>query len=223
VKTPACTPYRESFTWIYGLALLVTVASVDTGVVPYLTTLINNLFGISLDGTKHATILVITVALIVVQTLLNTVGAKVMGLVARMGVYVETVGTFGVAIALGIAGFHHGLGFLFTTHGAAHAASNPLGVDFHGNWLRRGAPSCYESGVFAGRTPGSTRLDAHRLAGHLRVVRRPGHLAEPEVALLPLGQLQQRLDAERVTGHPGVPVADRPEAGRHGQDVEVER
>jgi len=121
--------------WIYGLALLVTVASVDTGVVPYLTTLINNLLGTSLDGTKHATILVITVALIVVQTLLNTVGAKVMGLVARMGVYVETIGTFGVAIALGIAGFHHGLGFLFTTHGAAHAASNPLGVDFHGNWL----------------------------------------------------------------------------------------
>src|SRR6476659_7262667 len=71
--------------WIYGLALLVTVASVDTGVVPYLTTLINNLFGTSLDGTKHATSLVITVALIVVQTLRNTVGAKVMGLVARMG------------------------------------------------------------------------------------------------------------------------------------------
>jgi hypothetical protein len=168
VKTPARTPFRESFTWIYGLALLVTVASVDTGVVPYLTTLINNLFGTSFDGTKHATILVITVALIVVQTLLHTVGAKVMGLVARMGAYVETVGTFGVAIALGIAGFHHGLGFLFTTHGAAHAASNPLGVDFHGNWLRRGAPSCYESGVFAGRTPGAARLDPHRLTRHLR-------------------------------------------------------
>ncbi|MDQ1663838.1 MAG: hypothetical protein QOJ68_3818 [Blastococcus sp.] len=121
--------------WIYGLALLVTVASVDTGVVPYLTTLLNNVFGTSLDGTKHSTILVVTVALIVVQTLLNTVGAKVMGLVARMGVYVETIGTFGVAIALGIVGFHHGLGFLFTTHGAAHAASNPLGVDFHGNWI----------------------------------------------------------------------------------------
>jgi len=121
--------------WIYGLALLVTVASVDTGVVPYLTTLLNNVFGTSLDGTAHSTILIVTVALIVVQTLLNTVGAKVMGLVSRAGVYVETIGTFGVAIALGIVGFHHGLGFLFSTHGAAHAATNPLGVDFHGNWL----------------------------------------------------------------------------------------
>ena len=121
--------------WIYGLALLVTVASVDTGVVSYLTTLLNNVFGTSFDGTKHSTILVVTVALIVVQTLLNTVGAKVMGVIARMGVYVETVGTFGVAIALGIAGFHHGLDFLFTTHGAAHVASNPLGVDFQGKWL----------------------------------------------------------------------------------------
>jgi amino acid transporter len=121
--------------WIYGLALLVTVASVDTGVVSYLTTLLNNVFGTSFDGTKHSTILVVTVALIVVQTLLNTVGAKVMGIVSRLGVYVETIGTFGVAIALGIVGFHHGLGFLFTTHGAAHAATNPLGVDFHGNWL----------------------------------------------------------------------------------------
>jgi amino acid transporter len=50
-------------------------------------------------------------------------------------VYVETIGTFGVAIALGFAGYHHGLGFLFSTHGAAHAATNPLGVDFGGHWL----------------------------------------------------------------------------------------
>src|ERR1700712_5586990 len=121
--------------WIYGLALLVTVASVDTGVVNYLTTLLNNVFGTSFDGTKHSTILIVTVALIVIQTVLNSVGAKVMGVVSRLGVYVETIGTFGVALALGIVGFHHGLGFLFTTHGATHAATNPLGVDFHGSWL----------------------------------------------------------------------------------------
>ncbi|HEX3782247.1 MAG TPA: APC family permease [Pseudonocardiaceae bacterium] len=121
--------------WIYGLALLVTVASVDTGIVSYLTTLINNLFGTSLDPSSHGTILIITVALIVIQTLLNTVGAKVMGRVSKMGVYVETIGTFGVAIALGIVGFHHGFGFLFSSQGAEHASSNPLGVDFGGNWL----------------------------------------------------------------------------------------
>jgi len=121
--------------WIYGLALLVTVASVDTGIVGYLTALLNNIFGTHLDGTSHSTILIVTVALIVVQTLLNTVGAKVMGRVSRIGVYVETIGTFGVAIALGIVGFHHGLGFLFSSQGAEHASSNTLGIDFGGNWL----------------------------------------------------------------------------------------
>jgi amino acid transporter len=121
--------------WIYGLALLVTVASVDTGVVSYITTLINNLFGTHLDGTKHSTILIVTVAFIVIQTLLNSVGAKVMGIVARLGVYVETIGTFGVAIALAFAGFHHGFDFLFSSNGAENLHTNPLGVNFGGNWI----------------------------------------------------------------------------------------
>jgi amino acid transporter len=121
--------------WIYGLALLVTVASVDTGVVSYITTLINNLFGTHLDGTQHSTILIVTVAFIVIQTLLNSVGAKVMGIVARLGVYVETIGTFGVAIALAFAGFHHGFGFLFSSNGAENLHTNPLGVNFGGNWI----------------------------------------------------------------------------------------
>ena len=120
--------------WIYGIALLVTVASVDTGVVPYVAALVNQWFGTSLDPTSHTTILVVTVLLILMQTALNTVGAKVLGRIARLGVYVETIGTFGVAIALGIVGFHHGLGFLFTTGGAERAAANSLQVDFGGNW-----------------------------------------------------------------------------------------
>jgi amino acid transporter len=120
--------------WIYGLALLVTVASVDTGMAGYLAALLNNLFGLKLDATNHLTILVVTVVLIVVQTLVNTVGAKAMSRISRMGVYVETIGTFGVAIALAIAGFHHGFGFLFTSHGAETVKSNPLGVDFGGSW-----------------------------------------------------------------------------------------
>ena len=120
--------------WIYGIALLVTVASVDTGVVPYVAALVNQWFGTSLDATSHTTILVVTILLILLQTGLNTVGAKVLGRIARLGVYVETIGTFGVAIALGIVGFHHGFGFLFTTNGAESAAANSLQVDFGGNW-----------------------------------------------------------------------------------------
>jgi amino acid transporter len=120
--------------WIYGIALLVTVASVDTGVVPYVAALVNQWFGTSLDATSHTTILVVTILLILLQTALNTVGAKVLGRIARLGVYVETIGTFGVAIALGIVGFHHGFGFLFTTNGAETAAANSLKVDFGGSW-----------------------------------------------------------------------------------------
>jgi len=58
-----------------------------------------------------------------------------MGAVARFGVGVEVLGTLGIAIILAIHGFHHGLGFLFTTQGVQHAATNPYGVDFHGSWL----------------------------------------------------------------------------------------
>lgn len=120
--------------WIYGIALLVTVASVDTGIVPYFCALLNDVFGTGLDPNSHTTILVVTIVLIVVQGSLNTVGARVMGQVTRFGVYVETIGTFGVALALGIVGFHHGLGFLLHTHGAADVRTNPLGVGFGGHW-----------------------------------------------------------------------------------------
>ena len=48
-----------------------------------------------------------------------------MGRVAQFGVYVEIVGTFGIAIILAIHGFHHGLGFLFSTQGVQHAATQP--------------------------------------------------------------------------------------------------
>jgi amino acid transporter len=110
------------------------VAAVDTGVVPYVTALSNNWFNTSLDPASHLTIFLITIGLLAIQTTLNIIGAKVMGRVAGFGTYVEILGTFGIAILLAAVGFHHGFGFLFTTQGAEHAATNPLGVDFHGSW-----------------------------------------------------------------------------------------
>ncbi|HTZ44554.1 MAG TPA: amino acid permease, partial [Jatrophihabitans sp.] len=121
--------------WFYGMALLITVASVDTGVVSYVTALSHNWFGTSFDPTSHVTILVITLVLLVIQTILNITGATVMGRVAQFGVYVEIVGTLGIAIILASHGFHHGLGFLFSTQNVQHAGSNPLGLDFGGHWL----------------------------------------------------------------------------------------
>src|SRR5579863_3687557 len=120
--------------WIYGFALLATVASVDSGAVGYVTALCNAWFGTHLDPANHFVIFAIAGGIIVLSAILNSVGAKIMGHVARFGVYVETIGTFGVFLALAIAGFHQSLGFLFSSQGVEFAKSNPLGLNFGGNW-----------------------------------------------------------------------------------------
>jgi amino acid transporter len=120
--------------WFYGMALLITVAAVDTGVVGYAVDLCNRWFGTAFDPANHVTILVITAGLLLIQTVLNITGARVMARVAQFGVYVEIVGTLGIAIILGVFGFHHGLGFLFSTENVENVASNPLGLDFGGSW-----------------------------------------------------------------------------------------
>jgi amino acid transporter len=119
--------------WFYGIALLVTVAAVDTGSVGYITALSHNWFGTNWDPTNHTTILLITLVLLAIQTTLNITGAKVLGRVAQFGVGVEILGTLGIALILAIHGFHHGLGFLFSTQGATHAATNGYGIGF-GSW-----------------------------------------------------------------------------------------
>ncbi|HWK28333.1 MAG TPA: amino acid permease [Solirubrobacter sp.] len=124
--------------WFYGIALLVTVAAVDTGVVSYVAALTHNWFGWNLNPATHSTILVITLILLAIQTTLNITGTRMMARVAQFGVWVELVGTLGIAIILAIHGFHHGLGFLFTTQGVEHAATNPLKLDFHGSLLGAG-------------------------------------------------------------------------------------
>ena len=121
--------------WFYGIALLVTVAAVDTGVVIYAVALGHDLFGWNFDPTGHGTILIVTLALLAIQTTLNTIGAKIMARVAQLGVYVEILGTFGIAIVLAIHGFHHGFGFLTTTQNVQHVKSNPLSLDFGGSWI----------------------------------------------------------------------------------------
>jgi amino acid transporter len=121
--------------WFYGIALLVTVASVDTGVVPYVADLANRWFGTTWDPTNHTTILLITLVLLLIQTTLNITGARVMGRVALFGVGVEIIGTFGLFLVLAVHGFHHGFGFFFSTQGATHASTNVYGVGFGGSWL----------------------------------------------------------------------------------------
>ncbi|HYL26987.1 MAG TPA: amino acid permease, partial [Candidatus Nitrosotalea sp.] len=120
--------------WIYGFALLATVASVDSGAVGYVTALANAWFGTHWDPASHLTIFAIAGGIIVASATLNWVGARIMGRVARYGVYVETIGTFGVFIALAAFGFHQHLGFIFSSQHVEFARHNPLGLDFGGRW-----------------------------------------------------------------------------------------
>ncbi len=121
--------------WIYGFALLATVASVDSGIVGYVASLSNTWFHTNLNPADHLTIFITVAIVIVLSAIMNSVGAKILGRVAHFGVYVETIGTFGVFIALAINGFHHGLGYLFTSQGVQYAHSNPFGINFGGHWL----------------------------------------------------------------------------------------
>jgi len=120
--------------WIYGFALLATVASVDSGAVGYITSLSNIWFKTHLNPASSVTIFAITGGIIVLSAVMNSIGAKIMGHVARFGVYVETIGTFGVFTALAIHGFHHGFGFTFSSQNVEYLKSNPLGLNFGGNW-----------------------------------------------------------------------------------------
>jgi len=120
--------------WVYGFALLATVASVDSGAVGYVTSLSNLWIKTHLDPANHLTIFSIAGSIILLSAILNWTGAKVMGRIARFGVYVESIGTFGVFIALAIYGFHQHFDFVFSSQNVEHVRSNPLGLDFGGRW-----------------------------------------------------------------------------------------
>ena len=77
--------------WIYGFALLATVASVDSGAVGYVSALSNIWFNTHIDPTNHITVFATTGTIILLSAVLNSVGAKIMGYVTRFGVYVETI------------------------------------------------------------------------------------------------------------------------------------
>ena len=76
--------------WFYGVALLVTVASVDTGVVGYVDRAHARSWSTGTSTpTASLTILVVILVLLALQSTLNIIRARVIGRVARFGVYVE--------------------------------------------------------------------------------------------------------------------------------------
>ena len=174
--------------WIYGFALLATVASVDSGAVGYVTALTNIWFGTKWDPANHLTIFGITGAIIVLSAILNWIGAKIMGRVARFGVYVETIGTFGVFVALAFFGFHQDFGFIFTsrtssTSRATRSASTLAEVGGRGRSRRRSRERLHLLRIRIGRrhlgrddrsAAPSSPSDAQRAALRWHRVVRPG-------------------------------------------------
>ena len=73
------------------------------------------------ESRDHLTIFAIAGGIIVLSAILNSVGAKIMGRVARFGVYVETIGTFGVFARLALSVFISSFGFVFSTQQVEYA------------------------------------------------------------------------------------------------------
>jgi len=121
--------------WIYAWALIITVASVDTGITSYVVTLINRWFGTTFTTASANVILICTVVLIAIQAAINIVGVNYTAFIARVGVWIEILGTFGVFVVLAVAGFHHSAGYLNSTAGTTRLKTNPFGANFGGSWF----------------------------------------------------------------------------------------
>src|SRR4051794_1217110 len=92
--------------WIYGWALIATVASVSTGAVPF----IGSLFGFTPNRT---TTVIVAAALMLIALLVNLSGTKTLGRVAMAGFVAELIGALFVGLWLLLFERHHDFGVLF--------------------------------------------------------------------------------------------------------------
>ncbi|MBS1694720.1 MAG: amino acid permease [Actinobacteria bacterium] len=115
--------------WVYMVALLVTIASVVYGAGPYIAAT----FGV--EATVNNTIL-FALGLLVVATIINFMGTKVLATAAIIGFTAEIIGALVVGIWLLVAHREHNLGIIFDSFGAggdgnylwAFAAAALIGV-----------------------------------------------------------------------------------------------
>ena len=96
--------------WIYGWALIATVASVSTGAVPF----IGSLFGFT--PTRYATVLV-AAGLMLLALLVNLSGTRTLGRVAMAGFVAELIGALFVGLWLLLFERHHDFSALFDSLG----------------------------------------------------------------------------------------------------------
>src|ERR1700754_5099500 len=96
--------------WIYGWALIATVASVSTGAVPF----IGSLFGFTPTRT---TTVILAAALMLLALLVNLSGTRTLGRVAMAGFVAELIGALCVGLWLLLFERHHDFGTLFDSLG----------------------------------------------------------------------------------------------------------
>jgi amino acid transporter len=97
--------------WIYLISLLATIAAVDFGGAPYVAQLLG------MDASNHSTLLFITIAMLVLQTLINTFGVKLTALINNIGMIAEIVAMIVLAVALFGVGRNQPVSFILDTGG----------------------------------------------------------------------------------------------------------
>jgi amino acid transporter len=136
--------------WIYGWALFVTLAAIATGAAPYLAQLVG------MEATPGVTT-VIAIALIIVTTLLNLKGTRLLARVAMFGFVCELIGAIAVGSYLLIFARHQPLAALVDT------ATLPVQGSYWPAFLASalGAMFCYYGfeacGDVAEETPNASR------------------------------------------------------------------
>lgn len=136
--------------WVYAIALLVTIASVVYGAGPYVASLLDL-------AASATTTIVCALVMIVLVTIINLGGTKVLAMAAMIGFGTEILGALVVGVWLLIVEREHNLGALFDSFGAA-----PEGAYF-GAFLAAGLIGIFQyygfeaCGDVAEEVPGASR------------------------------------------------------------------
>jgi len=101
--------------WFYAWALLVTIAAVAFGAVPYVAAL----FGFNVTSTNTK---IVAIAIVALAAVINLTGVRNLARIAIFGVIAEVLGTVVFGIIFLVKERHHGVGAIFHTSGAHSGA-----------------------------------------------------------------------------------------------------
>jgi amino acid transporter len=125
--------------WVYGFALIATIASVTYGVGPFVAGLLG------MESSQNLTI-IIAIALIAIVTLINFGGTKLLGQVAFFGFVAEIVGAVIVGVVLLVNHREQSFGVVFDTSfvtgGGTSYTTAFMGAALIGLYLYYGFEAC---------------------------------------------------------------------------------